>query len=533
MDKRWNWFFFILVLLIFSAFFTKDLWPVDETRYAEVGREVLSQKSVFLLTKNGEPYSHKPPLYPWLMALGYAVFGVRDWIPKLIPMLFSFGCLFAGGLVYRDLYNEKVPALFKVVLFSSLYYFIFSFYVMFDVLLTFWVLLAAHFYLNEKYPWFWAMLGLGILTKGPVVLVIIALPVLVHRVLKQGVTGLKPNLQFWLGVLIMLAIVAVWLVPLLFSAKSSFVQELLVKQNFGRMASAGSWAHQRPVYWYLFLFPVLAGPWALFWYVNGLNRDFWWEPGDRFIYVVVLTNLVAFSLISGKQMHYLIPVIPFLGFWIARHWEEIFATKATRLVIKGYGLTNLLLGLFFVWFGGGVHGFWSLSASLMESLKDIPPLADPSSLVSLAWIPVGILFILSGLVGLFKRMTASGRVTWVVAGAVVFLAWLSLILVPSANTIMSPKDISEQIKNYAAQGMQVAVYARGAYDAELNFYSQIDSFLVLKTQEGVGEFLAQPRRLLATYDLRILPSTNNWRIIGEGWSFGEKIYLIASSEKGR
>ena len=36
---------------------------------------------------NGEPYSHKPPLLFWLIHLGWALFGVNDWWPRLVAPL--------------------------------------------------------------------------------------------------------------------------------------------------------------------------------------------------------------------------------------------------------------------------------------------------------------------------------------------------------------------------------------------------------------------------------------------------------------
>lgn len=525
MDRRWRLILGFVLLLVFSAFFTKDLWPVDETRYAEVGREVVTLKSIFVLSKNGEPYSHKPPLYPWLMAIGYAIFGVHDWIPKLIPMLFSIGSLVLTGQLYRELYHDPAPDLLPVLVITSLYYFIFSFYAMFDLILTFWVLLAVLLYWRRRYTGCWVCLGLGILTKGPVVLVIAGLPIIVYRLLTQGWRGLKPRPAFWLGLILMLAVVGVWLVPVVLNAQAGFLQDLLVRQNVGRMAGAGGWAHGRPIYWYLLLFPVLAGPWAVFWYTHGWRRSLQQNAADGFIHTVIVTNIFAFSLISGKQMHYLIPVIPFLACWLARHAQEVFSTRASSLIFRAYAALAILGGLVFIWLGGGVQNFWRLPPSLLELLYKYPVLSDPRSFITLAWLPTGLLLVAGGIVGMSKCTRTNCGLNFTVGITVIFYTWLALVLVPAANTVMSPRDISEKIVASRKSGDEVAVFDPDTYDATYNFYSQANRLRVFHDWEAAVDYLNESsRHLLIVSEKQV--QEDALEIVAAGWSFGEKVCLI-------
>ena len=89
-----------LVLLTgLVSFAVRPLLPVDETRYISVAGVMWSQGSWWLPTRNFEQYAHKPPLFFWLIHLGWAVFGVNEWWPRLLnPMLAGSGWLRLSSL---------------------------------------------------------------------------------------------------------------------------------------------------------------------------------------------------------------------------------------------------------------------------------------------------------------------------------------------------------------------------------------------------------------------------------------------------
>ena len=70
-----------------ASIWLRPLWPVDETRYASVAWEMWLRGDFLVPYINGEPYSHKPPLLFWLIQLGWGLFGVNDWWPRLVAPL--------------------------------------------------------------------------------------------------------------------------------------------------------------------------------------------------------------------------------------------------------------------------------------------------------------------------------------------------------------------------------------------------------------------------------------------------------------
>ncbi|EIM00999.1 glycosyltransferase, partial [Rhodanobacter denitrificans] len=72
-------------------------------------------------------------------------------------------------------------------------------------------------------------------------------------------------------------------------------------------------AHARPWWWYLPILPAMLLPW-----VAAIGRGEAAAAGggggmlDRFVAAAFVPGFVLFSLISGKQPHYLLPLLPAL-----------------------------------------------------------------------------------------------------------------------------------------------------------------------------------------------------------------------------
>src|SRR5262245_31368066 len=156
----------------------RPLLPIDETRYASVAWEMWTRGDFLVPHLNGLPYSDKPPFLFWLCLLGWRVFGVAEWWPRLVPALFSLANLLLTSALARRLWPER-PAVGRAVPFVLLGFLLWSVFtgmLMFDMLVTFWVLLAL---LGLHDAWTgggalaWVQvggaLGFGVLTKGPVV----------------------------------------------------------------------------------------------------------------------------------------------------------------------------------------------------------------------------------------------------------------------------------------------------------------------------------------------------------------------------
>ena len=79
--------------------FRRDLFVGDETKYAQVIREMRATGAFFLPTLGGQPFTHKPPIHFWLIDLLTLPLGVYSMWAFVLPSLLAFALLL--GLLWR------------------------------------------------------------------------------------------------------------------------------------------------------------------------------------------------------------------------------------------------------------------------------------------------------------------------------------------------------------------------------------------------------------------------------------------------
>jgi 4-amino-4-deoxy-L-arabinose transferase-like glycosyltransferase len=214
---------------------------------------------------------------------------------------------------------------------------------------------------------------MGVLTMGPVILLNL-LPITVLALWWNP--GMKWGRWFGgvgLAVLLGAAIALAWAIPAGHAGGVAYRNAIFWGQTADRMVE--SFAHRRPFWWYLPLLPLLLFPWFVwpgFWkalvhhWKTGLDR------GTRFCLAWMLPVFVAFSFISGKQPHYLVPMFPAFALLAAR----VLADRPSSRV----GLPALLVAVL-----GGVLMLAASGqiAALQDDVAALPPLW-PGALLVLA-----------------------------------------------------------------------------------------------------------------------------------------------------
>ncbi len=177
----WTYLGLLWLLLVLIPLWQRHLLPIDETRYLAVAWEMWLRGDWLVPHLNGQVYSHKPPLLFWLINLGWSIFGVNEWWPRLLPGLFSLGnvilTIYLGRLLWPQ--RPQISQFAALILLSSSLWSLFTGAVMFDLLLTGFVLLGiiALTQAAKSAPqisltavsWLGIAIGFGILTKGPII----------------------------------------------------------------------------------------------------------------------------------------------------------------------------------------------------------------------------------------------------------------------------------------------------------------------------------------------------------------------------
>jgi hypothetical protein len=318
--------------------FTRPLLPIDETRCVSVAWEMWQNGNLLVPHLNGIPYSHKPPLMFWLILVGWKLFSVNEWWPRLLPPLFGLGCLFLTTIFARRLWPDKDDIVFTAphILLGCVLWTLFTTVVMYDMLVVFFVLfglLCLHSLASGKRPFLLCIalgmsLGLGILSKGPVILIPFVM-VAITAPWWNKTKSIKDHIIFYTGVVLSLLLAAMislaWALPAAQSGGPEYAGAILWGQTASRVI--GSFAHQRPWWWYIPMLPAILFPWTtnpLLWRnIRKLELD---DSGIRFCLSWLMPCLVIFSMISGKQVYYLLPLFPAFALLVAR----LLAVSAVR-----------------------------------------------------------------------------------------------------------------------------------------------------------------------------------------------------------
>lgn len=315
-----------LALLAGVSLYVRGPLAVDETRYLTVAWEMWQRNQEWVPLLHGAPYAHKPPLLFWLIQAGWKLFGVNEWWPRTLSPLFVAASILLTVDMARTLWpmHRSVAQMAGFVLMGSLLFALFATAVMFDILLTFCVLLALRGLLATRTSvtgwWlFVAGLALGIFAKGPVALLHI-LPAAVLAPLWQDVAPRAWYPRLAVAVAGAVVVVLAWAIPAALQGGSDYADAIFWGQTAGRMVE--SFAHHRPWWWYLPLLPLMLFPWlcwARLWRAwPELLRHAHPDAGVRFALAALAPPLVAFSLVSGKQPHYLLPLFPAFALLSAR-----------------------------------------------------------------------------------------------------------------------------------------------------------------------------------------------------------------------
>ena len=188
-------FVLILVLsgLLLYPCMSFHLFEPDEGRYAQIPREMLTSGEWIVPTLQGEPYLDKPPLFYWLVMLSYSIFGYHDWAARLIPALAMHASILLTYLLGRRIVGERSAFWGALLLTVSPIFLGVGRLLVLDGLLTLWItisVLAAYLAQSPRVRYseslgcldsrWWSVAALacalGVLTKGPVALVLLLIP---------------------------------------------------------------------------------------------------------------------------------------------------------------------------------------------------------------------------------------------------------------------------------------------------------------------------------------------------------------------
>ena len=481
----------------------------DEARFAQASRQMMESNSLegWIVPRVGEKLRlNKPPVIYWLQAGVATTMTGGDsskdaiWmyrLPSAIAALFSAGLVFWMG---RGMFGPGVGMLAGILVGTCPL-------VVFDahqaradeVLLA--VTLAAQFALwrcwqtrdQPSGPSFgaicllWAMVGVGILTKGPITPFVVGSTALTMAIVSRRfkwIWSLRPIL----GMVIMGAVVLPWMILLVRSVGWGAI-ETFIDQEIIRRASTGVEGHWGPPGYHIILLVMLFWPGSLLagagiirgirkgirvkgqlpsGITHALHRIRGMRPArepEFFLVCWLVPAWIAFELASTKLPHYVLPLYPAISLLVARAvWSGIKSLPEAQgrmanagfvlwfVLGLGFALTPLALVVV-----AHVQGWWyqADAEQVWWPLSSITPSMIMTSAI------LGSLFSIIFIIVAFTRVhgaTARKALTWAIAGGIITQVLLVAIVLPRLSHIWITPRLMAIIEHDAGEPIHSALF---------------------------------------------------------------------------
>ncbi len=326
-----GWKAYLLLALVALALFLPGrarLPPVDrdEARYLQATRQMLVSGDFIDIRFQDKPRNLQPVGVYWLEAASASLFGgarAPVWAYRLPSLFAAVIAVMLTARIGALLFGPRAGVGAGLLLAASALLSFESRMAKIDACLLASVL-AAQGALLKAYlgrvggagrlnaAGFWAALAVGLLLKGPIVLIVSGTTALGLVLTERRGAWLKRLHAGW-GVPLMLAIAAPWFVAIGVKTHGAFFDKA-VRQNLLGKVGRGEQHHGQPPGYYLALANLTFWPGAL---ATALAVPWAWRrrasPQVRFLLCWVLPTWLMYEAIGTKLPHYVLPLYPALA----------------------------------------------------------------------------------------------------------------------------------------------------------------------------------------------------------------------------
>jgi 4-amino-4-deoxy-L-arabinose transferase-like glycosyltransferase len=488
-----------------------------DTVHAEAAREMLLRHDWVTLHTNGFRYLEKAPLMYWSLAASYKIFGISNWSTRFPLMLGVLALVLATYRLGRYVYGEAGGLYAGVALATSLGLFIFTRFLIPEVLVALWLTLGYYFFLRsleEERPsrpvcWgFAATCALNVLTKGLIGLVFPAGAIGLYLLLTGNLRRLL-RLHVVSSTLVFLAIAAPWhiLAALRNPAQGQargflwfyFINEHVMR-FLGKRVPPGYDTVPLAIFWGLLLAWLL--PWSVFlpqalrdvpvrWRkLHGHELDR--QQRANLLFFLWALVIVGFFSFSTRQEYYTIPALPgaalLVGGWLLRESgpaareSDRRAGRISSIVLLVFGVLGFVAGMYLL----SVSHRPAPGADLADLLKKNPEDYNFSLGHVLDLTPQALGAFRGPLLGASLGLFLGTGLNWILrrrgrpfAGNVALTAMMVVLLAcihssfGTFSPILSSYDLAEAIRKQFRPGDVIVIDGEYSDASTLNFYTGI------------------------------------------------------------
>jgi 4-amino-4-deoxy-L-arabinose transferase-like glycosyltransferase len=355
-------YYITLTIIIISRLILNAGIPLmdkTEARYAEIAR-IMAETGNWVTPQidYGTPFWAKPPLSTWLSAISIKMWGVNEFAVRFPSFVISILLLLLiRPTVHRLKINLIIPAL---VLFTIPEFLLHVGVVSTDMslLLSLTCIMIAFWegFNGGKAFWkylFFIAVGVGLLAKGPIVLVLTGPPILLWVVWFKNVKKTLTIFPWVLGILIVILITIPWYY-LAEQRTPGFLDYFLVGEHYKRFFDS-TWKGDKygfpktqplGIIWVFLL--SLSVPWIIFLInkVARLKQTLFKDSWLTYLFFWIIWTPIFFTTSKSLIHTYILPTSVPLALFVATFWNELKNKKIyvyTALVLPAISIIIIIV----------------------------------------------------------------------------------------------------------------------------------------------------------------------------------------------
>ena len=327
------------LLAFLAGFFHIPPVDRDEARFAQATKQMIETGDFVDIRFQDETRYKKPVGTYWLQAAavelaeaaGLPRARFRIWLYRIPSLFGAIGVVLGTYWAALAFVSRRAAFLAGLIMATSILLGVEARLAKTDAVLTFTVVAAmgamARAYLAGQgergidiHPLataaiFWTALAVGILIKGPLIVMIAGLAIVALALADRSAAWLL-RLRPAIGAIFVLALVLPWFVAIILKSGDSFFVEAIGNDLLAKVES-GQESHGVPPGFYFVLFWVTFFPGAM---LAGLAAPAVWrarsDPGAKFLLAWLVPSWIVFELVPTKLPHYVLPLYPAIAILI-------------------------------------------------------------------------------------------------------------------------------------------------------------------------------------------------------------------------
>lgn len=306
----------ILIALVAGIFFIPFLGHVhlfdwDEINFAESSREMIISGDYSRVMVGYRPFWEKPPLFFWMQATAMHVFGINEFAARLPNALFGIITLVTLFYIGKKERNAKFGLVWALLFFASLLphmYFksgiidpVFNYFIFCGIYFLYRTMGSNNDKLGNRYAFYaGTLIGLAVLTKGPVGLLVPILAFLSILTIKRF--RLWPRLKHVIIFSIMVvAVSSPWYGLEIVKNGPWFLVEFVKYQI--ELFSQPVADHQQPIYYHFVVVLIGCFPMSVL-ALGSFRKKYITDGFATWMMTLFWVVMILFTIVTTKIVHY-------------------------------------------------------------------------------------------------------------------------------------------------------------------------------------------------------------------------------------